>query len=252
MTKPNAMKEVGLLYTLENRFLVRAGFKTQTRRIQGLKGIVADQVQFDQVTGSWCFSLGGVLVALKVCPFGNPEIQAVRYHLKEPVMVLALPENAGANMHAHIQYPDTGDCAMVTITPADLEKLLERTDWRKPTTSMHMLNSFRQTCMQGVRTWPEQLGAISEDDAIAEGIEIDPTVVVDLGDMVEAQSWAYSRVWRDYLNGGYDLFPVQSYASLWDSINGAGSWHKDTWVWCVKHSTPDVKAENNYLGERYD
>lgn len=232
------MQQKGLLYTLENRFLVRAGFKTQTRRLQWLKGIVADESYFDQVTGSWCFSLRGVLVARKVCPFGNPNAGEVLYHLKEPVQILALPGNARATMNAHILYSDTQDYAMVTITPADFKKMVDRVDWRKPSTSMFMLKAFARTRMQGVRTWPEQLGAMSEDDAIAEGVELDPTVVVDLGDMVEAQSWAYSQVWRDYLNGGYDLFPVESYASLWNSINGAGSWQKDTWVWCVEHSTP--------------
>jgi|GEM_PF-6125299 len=232
------MKEIRLLYTPFNRFLVRAGLKTQTRRLQGLKDIAADQVYFDHLTNSWAFFLRGALVARKACPFGNPNAGEVQYHMKEPVMVLALPENAGANMHAHIQYPDTGDCAVVTITPADFKKLVERVNWRKPSTSMFMLKAFARTRMQGVRTWPEQLGAMSEDDAIAEGIELDPAVVVTAGDMVEAQSWAYSRVWRDYLNGGYDLFPVESYASLWDSINGAGSWQAGTWVWCVEHSTP--------------
>lgn len=72
----------------------------------------------------------------------------------------------------------------------------------------------------GVRV--ERLQAISEADAIAEGVE-------------QVSTGQY----RDYLNTDIPLFldsPKASYASLWESINGAGSWDANPWVWVVSFS----------------
>jgi hypothetical protein len=64
----------------------------------------------------------------------------------------------------------------------------------------------------------ERLQSISEADAIAEGIERDT-----------------GEGWMDYLAPelcGFG-FPIASYASLWKSINGEGSWDANPWVWAV-------------------
>ena len=64
----------------------------------------------------------------------------------------------------------------------------------------------------------ERLQDISEADAIAEGVEYLP----DVGG------------WRCYMNerGGY-TYAVTSYRSLWESINGPGSWAANPWVWVI-------------------
>lgn len=64
----------------------------------------------------------------------------------------------------------------------------------------------------------ERLQDISEADAIAEGVDRLPD---DDG-------------WRDYLGkcGGYKN-AVVSYRSLWESINGPGSWAANPWVWVI-------------------
>lgn len=61
----------------------------------------------------------------------------------------------------------------------------------------------------------ERLNAISEEDAMAEGASMPDSVVRD--DSVHG-----SRAW------------VESYRLLWESINGAGSWALNPWVWVVK------------------
>lgn len=64
----------------------------------------------------------------------------------------------------------------------------------------------------------EQLNDCSVADALAEGIapELDG--------------------WTDYSNPSCQMCvnPVDSYRTLWDSINGAGAWEANPWVWVVE------------------
>lgn len=68
----------------------------------------------------------------------------------------------------------------------------------------------------GVRV--ERLNDCNREDAIAGGIapELDG--------------------WVDYSNPSCQmcLDPVDSYRTLWDSINGAGAWHANPWVWVIE------------------
>lgn len=66
----------------------------------------------------------------------------------------------------------------------------------------------------------ERLQDISEEDAIAEGIEWNPRL-----DPVGQCKW------RHYGKDTTGIYPPSaSYGTLWDSINGAGSWDADPWV----------------------
>lgn len=70
----------------------------------------------------------------------------------------------------------------------------------------------------------ERLQAITEADAIAEGIELSP-----------------GGPWRAYdAEGGCCYEAVESFRTLWQSINGAESWAANPWVWVVefKRVTP--------------
>ena len=62
----------------------------------------------------------------------------------------------------------------------------------------------------------ERLHSITEEGAIAEGIE------------------SKNGVYKDYLSGEFYRKPKQSYLTLWESINGKGSWIKNDWVWVIK------------------
>jgi hypothetical protein len=235
-------KEIGLLFTPENRDLVRRGLKTQTRRhgktlsdpTRATRAIFHKEygywIWFDdeEVRWRWMDDRGDILDGL-FCPYGHPQYAPVRYYMKEPVQVTAIRENID-NIEANVLYLDDGRHCTLNITPGDYAKLCARSKgWHAPTTAMFMLKSFARTWLNGVRTWPERLGDMSAEDAIAEGIELDPSLILDT-------YWPHH--WRDYLSGGYDLTPVQSYASLWDSINGEGSWQPDKWTWCVEWEKP--------------
>lgn len=73
--------------------------------------------------------------------------------------------------------------------------------------------------------YPEQLHDISEDDAIAEGIE-----------KVGNFDWRYYNL--DGVNATINK-PVLSFQSLWESINGPDSWEENPWVWVVKFKKID-------------
>lgn len=65
----------------------------------------------------------------------------------------------------------------------------------------------------------EKLQDISKQDAISEGIEV-----------------SSSSTYKDYIDYPHDIFewftsPIDSFQSLWLSINGKKSWNENPWVW---------------------
>lgn len=91
------------------------------------------------------------------------------------------------------------------------------------TPSIHMPRWASRITLEITNVRVERLQAISEADAIAEGVE----------------RWVVGDGWRDY-----SLSPAQeqagapamtsardSYRTLWQSLYGAASWDANTWVW---------------------
>lgn len=83
----------------------------------------------------------------------------------------------------------------------------------------------------GVRV--ERLNDCSESDALVEGIST-----------VRNTQWDAARFpeWRREFDGACERgdklpigpMPSETYAALWESINGAGSWATNPWVWVVE------------------
>jgi hypothetical protein len=86
--------------------------------------------------------------------------------------------------------------------------------WRP---SIHMPRWASRILLEitGVRV--ERLADISKDDAMAEGIVVQPDGGFGLADSTH---YNFSD-------------PTDSYCSLWESINGDGSWYANPWVWCI-------------------
>lgn len=94
--------------------------------------------------------------------------------------------------------------------------------------SIHMPRWASRITLEVVAVRVERLQEISGADAIAEGIE-------SLG--------GRGKFWRDYSDpGGPEevtmnlVDPIVSYMTLWESINGVGSWNDNPWVWVVEFS----------------
>jgi len=99
--------------------------------------------------------------------------------------------------------------------------------WRP---SIHMPRFFSRILLEITSVRVERLGDCSETDAIAEGIYKTP-----------AGFW--STYGQHDVDGTYN--PLVSYRSLWESINGAGSWAANPWVWVVEFK----RAESSVVAD---
>jgi hypothetical protein len=99
----------------------------------------------------------------------------------------------------------------------------DETLWNVPSIFMPRWASRLTLTVTDVRI--ERLCSITEEDAIAEGIE-DVTREV-------APSDPSLRFWKRYKDGGWNGYvdtAIGSYASLWTEINGPGAWEANPWV----------------------
>lgn len=97
--------------------------------------------------------------------------------------------------------------------------------------------------LEVVRVWVERVQDISEEDAIAEGIE-------KIGDIQDTGEGTVEPIWRDYDiapedNDGccYYMNPCHSFQSLFEQIYGAPEWNKNPWVWCCEFKRVDGEGE---------
>lgn len=192
--------------------MVRAileGRKTQTRRLwkmpRGLDWYVSGCMRGEE-TGdihdpatSWWGHIEDM-----ACPYGRPGDRLwVRETWAQPAAL-----DPGPTVY-RADYPACVPTGFQNLPPA------EAISW-KP--SIHMPRELCRLVLEitGVRV--ERLNDCSQLDAIAEGIapELDG--------------------WMDYSNPSCQmcLDPVDSYRTLWNSINGAGAWERNPWVWVVE------------------
>lgn len=91
--------------------------------------------------------------------------------------------------------------------------------------SIFMPRLLSRILLEIVEVRVERLQDMTEKDAIAEGIE-----------------WEGAKLWKNYTllrqgfyhpRGGQYLSAVNSYRTLWESINGPGSWERNPWVWAL-------------------
>ena len=193
--------------------MVRAildGRKTQTRRIVKPQPLHVTPFMTGQLggektpTGEFGLHLNNDRVIEKHvrCPYGQP---GDRLWVREACYVESIGTANGYGRH--ILYRATDQDAPVS----------------KWTPSIHMPRWASRITLEVESVRVERLQDISEEDAIAEGIECWEERGVD-----DAQDY-----YRDYITGGHCYNPIASYRSLWESINGPGSWEANPWVWVI-------------------
>lgn len=90
--------------------------------------------------------------------------------------------------------------------------------------SIHMPRAASRILLEVVSVRVEQLQEISEADALAEGIDTDRMLErQDSYDIICAGTSAAGRA-----------TPQSMFGELWESINGAGSWDANLFVWVVE------------------
>lgn len=144
------------------------------------------------------------------CPYGVP---GDRLWVREAFM----HEPADYCWEASVSIPSR---PASTVYRADFPDSKPGEGW-KP--SIHMPRKLSRITLEIISVRVERLQAISEADAIAEGIE------------ERAAADADRCRWRIYgTPDSYTSDPVHSYCSLWGEINGLESWNANPWVWVVE------------------
>lgn len=111
---------------------------------------------------------------------------------------------------------------------ADFEKNEGPAKWKS---SIFMPREACRLKLEIVNIKIERLNNISEEDAVAEGVERAGT------------GWKCYRKISSGRHRGEDhpynvvsnRSPVFSYMELWENINGEGSWSKNPWVWVIEY-----------------
>ena len=228
------MKERPILFSAPMVRALLDGRKTQTRRIVKPQPKVIHALHGDaSLTTERIFRSGDQRIH---CPFGQAgDFLWVRetwahYHTINHVRRIdarAFDEVsdglAGYRADGHDTIEDFRRHVRL-MSECDLEAVeINGNRWRP---SIHMPRWASRITLEVTGVRVERLQEISEDDAKAEGVE----------------PWVIGDGWREYglppsveAAGTHPLRSARdSFASLWESINGPGSWKANPWVWVIE------------------
>jgi hypothetical protein len=215
------MKERQILFSAPMVRALLDGSKTQTRRIvkwQGRKGFphYFNRAFIDNPAGvqRLCVpfhhpddlsTLEGAPAVRHYCPQGDP---GDRLWVRETIELRTMQGNSFPSP----VYSADGAHVMDGEKKASNHEFMRR----RVRPSIHMPRWASRITLEITDVRVERLQDISEEDAKAEGIE------------------QIGCNWRNYLDGADSMTsPIHSYRTLWESINGAGSWDANPWVWCI-------------------
>lgn len=203
------MKEHPILYTPGNVRAILDGRKTQTRRIVKLP-------KAPNNLGSWEETIwGGVGCTMKGTPV---HAEVAIWHTRTGTVVTCPYGHVGDRLWVKEGLERHGSICRYrrdreVIAPARCW------EWQRNTLSpRHMPKWAARLWLEITEVRVQRLQDCSENDAIAEGVE-----------------YFYAGLFRDYIQPG-DVGidgAIGSYQSLWESINGPGSWEQNPWVWAI-------------------
>lgn len=228
------MKEIPILFSTPMVQAIIALLKGMTRRTRGLEKINVDpsewylQTLFLHATGRFTFAPRNPKQAITEddiievkCPYGLPgDILWVRESFVNGCL---MDEND------YFKFDDDGNYIPITFYKADGpvrwfdgKKFHDDAKYRP---SIHMPKAAARIWLQVEEIKVERLHEITEEDAIAEGVQF----------ITRTSGICF----MDYTIGEY-IFPMtakNSFKSLWKKINGNDwtiGWDLNPWVWVVK------------------
>lgn len=230
------MKGLPILF---NGKMVRAileGRKTQTRRVvkHDLQRLGdGEWYAFDHKGINYRVNARHTTVAawahlLQFCPYGQPGdrlwVREATINVEEHGYVgpVYVESEYGRDVLDYGLAPAPDD--MTEVEPEELRK--------RP--SIHMPRSMSRILLEITNVRVERLQDISPDDAIEEGLKAitkdGKTVKYGIPDHdgqpgTDDIGWPWQE-WR--------ISPVDTFRHLWESINGAGSWAANPWVWVIE------------------
>lgn len=212
------MKERPILFSAPMVIAILGGAKTQTRRVVKHQPIQCTELPFilfpqskneaiEQTGYIWPNAKDQILA---LCPYGQP---GDRLWVREAWSTHACFDSVSP----------------ATLTTRSIHYLADgKVETGKGRPSIHMPRWASRISLEitGVRV--ERLNRISESDAMAEGVE---AVRVSETDFRYVDYLRDGKIHEKEATTGT---AIKSYASLWESINGPGSWEANPWVWVVE------------------
>lgn len=209
--------------------------KTETRRDKNLKEINENPNRYGLIyfgTGNMPKSKKQEVIAMFSdndnnlnpvvikCPWRVGNILWVKETWK-PSIILA---EGAIGEYPVIRYK--ADSIEVPVPPEEYEWFTELTRNGKFTwqSSMFLRRIFARTFLKVTEVGIQRLHEITWEDCLAEGIE---------------REWDGTAYWyKNYAHKPYPAMfkqdPIASYKSLWERINGAGSWATNPYIWYVR------------------
>ncbi|MFY1054705.1 hypothetical protein ACOQNP_24060 [Ectopseudomonas khazarica] len=228
------MKERPILFSGPMVRAILSGQKTVTRRV------VKPQPDFlgsmtDPTTPFK--TLGAGLHGQIVCPYGQP---GDRLWVRETFALLGNEDGCCIDWQDNLVKGDERGAARIyraSCPPGDygLNQIPAKAEWKPDTEpmeydgawrpSIHMPRWACRILLEVTAVRVELLQNISEEQALAEGARPEPCDHA-------RQTCSDIGCWGDTAKGAFGF--------LWESINGAGSWDANPWVWVVefKRVTP--------------
>lgn len=221
------MKERPILFSAPMVRAILEGRKTQTRRVikprKSAEGLLCDPIATQsfasehleslEIQGFDCEHVGeGQFRVFPPCPYGEV---GTRLWVRE-----TWAKNTGI-AGGFLYRADHGGCASYASHNLASGMTTHSMDKWKPSIHMPRWASRITLEITGVRV--ERLNDISEQDAMEEGIQCTKGILTG-----NKKYWVPDE--------GYECFSTASSAfrELWESINGAGSWQQNPWVWVVE------------------
>jgi len=222
------MKSTPILFNADMVRALLIGAKTQTRRVMKVQppsaeyklstcidttGNKKDKGRQHWITIQDQYSIDDSSQPYFSCPFGYAGDQLWVRETFQPIFA------EGVTDLADIDYK-TGE-GYAPIYPAT-DKVAEFVSFygditTRCTPSIHMPRWASRLNLEITKVRVERLNDISEEDALAEGIEGEFANYKDYTGDVEGFAYA-----------------TGSYRTLWESINGEGSWAANPWVWVIE------------------
>lgn len=185
---------------------ILAGQKTQTRRV--VKGHALDWLGKAQFTPEYVANPGNDL-----CPFGQP---GDRLWVRETTVNV---EKHGYLGPVYLESEEGRDCLNFGLAPAPDDMTEVEPHEVTLRASIHMPRSMCRLVLEITAVRVERLQAITEADAVAEGLS-----------QTGSGSW---------LPGPCD-HPEWAFHQLWAQVYGEPAWEANPWVWVLEFKRVEV------------
>lgn len=199
------MKEIPILFSTDMVQAILDGRKTQTRRLKGLENI-SENASFDRM---------GYIDGL-------PNRYAAGFRVGAMLRLIKCPYGKPGDLLWVREKFEVETDGTVKFYAGNIEvennlAYRQLTKW-KP--SIHMPKAAARIWLQVESVHTERFGNITLQDIENEGLP------------------------KDFLKYNYTS-PIDWFASLWESINGPGSWQQNPWVWVIKFKTLSTTGKPN-------